>query len=233
VETGLFMDKFDRKSAFDRFLPLGSALLVVCGLFLSEKFSSNTQYAAFAIAFLLVITWSLSEFGGAVKRKLSRSKLKLTQDQSTRLNVLLNDINDQFSTSCIHSPFYTWHNISNNYSDHIRMDCDYHGAINSWLVDLKGQFNDPAFDAITLAVSFSKAIAEANRLAGKVEKDLEKVFLLQECSDQDKKRLRKEWDSSKTRFNQWVSDWRGLFKELNHTHELNCVEYFRPLEMVA
>ncbi len=46
------------------------------------------------------------------------------------------------------------------------------------------------------------------------------------------KRLRKDRDSSRSQFNQWIGNFRGLFKVLNSEHHLSCVDCFRPLAMV-
>jgi hypothetical protein len=213
-------------------LPVVGVMFTVLAFF-ATGFPEWVTRTAVIVGAMLLLAWLFEEagwIGRAIKHRLFRSKLR--HEQSIKLCILLDDINNQFSTNCVHSPFYIWHRISNDYCDHIRMDYNYHGAIHTWLNDLKAQFEDPAFNSFLLFASLSKAVAEANRLAERVENDIEKTFLLEEVEEQDRKRLRKEWDSAKTGFNQWVSDWKILFKELNHSHKLGCVEYFRPLELV-
>lgn len=180
-----------------------------------------------------VVTWLFSELGWLgrlIKNRLFRSKLR--SEQSVRLTTLLDDINNLMSYSYVHSPFYVWHSISNEFSEAVRMEYGYHGAVYSWLLDLKAQFEDPAFNNMLLFPSLSKAILEANKLAERAKRDFEELLRKGTVSEQQLKSLRKDWDSSRSQFNQWIGNFRALFKALNSEHKLSCVDYFRPIAMV-
>ena len=62
--------------------------------------------------------------------------------------------------------------------------------------------------------------------------DFEELLRKETISAQQLKRLRKDWDSSRSQFNQWIGNFRVLFKELNCEYQLSCVDYFRPIAMV-
>ena len=226
------MSDVTKQTLFVRLLPLCGVLIAIFALF-SKNVPVVVQWLAGAVALILVLAWLFAEtgwIGGLIKRRLFPSKL--SNDHKVRLARLLGDVNDNFSYSCIHSPFSVWHNISNDFGSDIRMNYGYHGAIQFWVADLKDQIENQAVNVFLLLPSLSKAISESTKLAEEVQRDLEEAFRLEKVTEQKAISLRKQWDSSKTHFNQWVSDWQSLFKELNHAHGLNCVEYFRPLEMV-
>ena len=217
---------------FEKLLPVSA--VVLAGLALFGKGSSDwVRYAAVGIALLLAAAWLLAEagwLGRAIKSKLFSSKL--TKDQVVRLSVLLDEISNHMSYSYTLSPFSVWHTCSNEYLDSLRMNYGYHSAIHVWLQDLKAKCDDPRADKILLLGSLSKAIYEASRLAEQAERELEQL-LGQELTDARRQAIKKNWDSARAHFNQWIEKWRTLFKEVEKTTHVECVQYFRPLEMIG
>ena len=107
------------------------------------------------------------------------------------------------------------------------------GVISNLINDLKEKFTDPAINNTLLINSLSKSVAEANKLACHVESELNSMLHNEIFDNKNRGGILKEWDVSKNDFNLWVDKWRTLFKEINKTKNLNCIEFFRSLEMVG
>lgn len=218
---------------FEKMLPL--AAVVLTGLALFGQGSPNwVRYAAIGIALLLALAWLLAEvgwLGKTIKARLFPSKL--SKEQAVRLSVLLDEISNHMSYSYTLSPFYVWHSCSNEHSDILRMNYNYHGAIHAWLIDLKAKCEDPRANSILLLGSLSKAISEAARLGEQAERDLQQLLGHQGLSDAQRQTTKKSWDSARNHFNQWIDRWRTLFKEVEKTAQVECGQYFRPLEMIG
>lgn len=218
---------------FEKLLPAASVALAGLALF-GQGAPDWVRYAAIGIALLLAVAWLFAEagwLGKAIKSKLFRSKL--TKDQAVRLSVLLDEINNHMSYSYTLSPFYIWHNCSNDYCDSLRMNYGYHGAIHVWLQDLKAKCEDPRANNILLLGSLSKAISEAAKLGEQAERELQELLGHRQMSDAQRQAIKKSWDSARNHFNQWIDKWRTLFKEVEKTTHVECVQYFRPLEMIG
>jgi len=226
------MSKEKEQSAFKILEPIASITLAVIGV-LSTGASDFIRYGVILIAIVLAIAWLFSEAGWVGKAmKFRWFKTKLPNEQALRLSVMLDDVSNVMSDSYTLSPFYVWRNWSNKYPNIIRMNHSYFGSVHSWMSDVKEKFDDPGIDNLLLLGSLSKAVSETTRLAECVGRDLEELLRNEEVTKQDRLRILKEWDSSKNHFNQWIDKWRTLFKEINKTTEVQCVDYFRPLEML-
>lgn len=220
-------------SLFDKLLPVTAVALAGLALF-GQGTPDWVRYTAIGIALLLALAWLFAEvgwLGKAIKARLFPSKL--SKDQAVRLSVLLDEISNHMSYSYTLSPFYVWHNCSNDYSGNLRMNYNYHGAISYWLLDLKTKCEDPRANNILLLGSLSKAISEATKLGEQAERELQQLLEKQQLSDAQRQAIKKNWDSARNHFNQWIDKWRTLFKEVEKTAHVECVQYFRPLEMIG
>jgi hypothetical protein len=220
-------------SFFETLLPVAAVALAGLALF-GQGYPDWVRYVAIGIALLLALAWLLAEagwLGKAIKARLFPSKL--SKDQAVRLSVLLDEIGNQMSYSYTLSPFYVWHNCSNDYSNILRMNYNYHSAIQIWLQDIKAKSEDPRANNIALLGSLSKAICEAARLAEQVEHDLQQLLNHERLTDAQRHNIKKSWDSARNDFNQWIDKWRTLFKEVEKTSHIECAQYFRPLEMIG
>lgn len=221
------------ENLFQRLLPLSSALFVCLAILAADSVPNYIVWIAGGVAIILSLAWLFSEIGWAGKiLKAWLVRERITKDQLSRLSVLLDDVNSYMSDSYTLSPFYIWHSLSNKHYKYNLKSYRHHEAVKCWIEDIKEKIERPEINNIFLIDSLSKAVSEMSKLAEQVEKDLEFVFLLEECSEQDKKDLRKQWDSSRLVFNHWINDWKVLFKEINKTVDAQCTEYFRPLKMV-
>jgi len=221
------------KNWFKLLLPIVGIILSVLAFF-SDGFPGWVTATAVSIGILLILAWLFSEtgwLGKAIKFRWFRSKL--SKDQAVRLSVLLDDISNQLSYSYTLSPFYVWRNCSNNHSSLIKFNDGYFSCIRSWMGDLKENLDNPSVNNLLLLSSLSKAVAETTRLAEFAERELEDLLRCNQISEQERARILKEWDSVKNHFNQWIDKWRTLFKEVNKTTNINCIEYFRSLEMIG
>ena len=202
--------------------------------FYSKGYPSWVTATATGIGLLLVLAWLFSEsgwIGKAIKFRWFRSKLP--DDQAVRLSVLLDDVSNEMSYSYTLSPFYVWHNCSNNHSNITRINYHYFYSMQCWMDDLREKFDAPSIDNILLLNTLSKAVSETTKLAEAIEKEIEDLLRNEELTDQDRSRILKEWDSARNHFNQWIDKWGTLFREINKTKNLNCVDYFRPLKMIG
>lgn len=227
------MTEVNRKNLFKIIEPLASIFLAVLGV-LSTGAPDWIRYGAISIAIILAIAWLFSEsgwVGKAIKFRWFRSRL--SKDQAVRLSVLLDDISNQMSYSYTLSPFYVWRNCSNSHSGLIKFNESYFSCLGGWMHDLKEKFENPGVDNFQLLNSLSKAVSETTRLAEYAERELEGLLKNKELTEQERARILKEWDSAKNNFNHWIDKWRTLFKEVNKTTNLNCIEYYRPLEMIG
>ncbi|MBD3812768.1 MAG: hypothetical protein IE917_11200 [Betaproteobacteria bacterium] len=218
---------------FEKLLPVSAVVLAGLALF-GQGSPDWVRYAAVGIALLLAVAWLLAEagwLGKAIKSKLFRSKL--TKDQAVRLSVLLDEIRNHMSYSYTLSPFSVWHSCSNEYLDSLRMNYGYHSAIHVWLQDLKAKCDEPRADNTLLLGSLSKAIYEASKLAEQAERELQQLLGHEQLTDAQRQTIKKNWDSARTHFNQWIEKWRALFREVEKTAHVECVQYFRPLEMIG
>lgn len=218
---------------FEKLLPVAAIALTGLALFVQGS-PEWVRYTAIGIALLLALSWLLAEvgwLGKAIKARLFPSKL--SKDQAVRLSVLLDEIGNHMSYSYTLSPFYVWHNCSNDYSNILRMNYNYHSAIQVWLQDLKEKSEDSRANNIALLGSLSKAICEATTLAKQAEHDLQQLLCHEQLADAQRHSIKKSWDSARNHFNQWIDKWRTLFKEVEKTSRIDCVQYFRPLEMIG
>jgi len=220
------------KSWFYRLLPLVSALSVLFAILATDKLPEYILWLATLMAIALFVVWLASELSWTWVPRIFSRQSKITKEQKARLTVLLDDTKSCLSDSYTVSPFCTWHNISNKYHGHISKNYTHHWAISTWIQDLTEKSESGTLGDLVLANSMSKALSELTKLAECVEKDLERVFELSECDERSKKELRKQWDLSRTYFNQFMANWKQLLKEINVTADANCVVYFRQLEMV-
>jgi len=226
-------DENNKNNWLKQLLPIVGVILSVLAFF-SDGFPVWVTAAAVTVGGLLVLAWFFSEVGWIGKAiKFRWFKSKLTKDQAVRLSILLDDIDKLMSYSYTNSPFYVWHNYSNKYPSSIKFNISYFSTVHSWLEDLNVKFNDPKVNNMILLNSLSNAISETTRFAECIERDLEEFIRKGELTDQEKNRLTKEWGSAKDSFNQWIDNWRTLFKEINKTTNVKCVEYFRSLEMIG
>jgi hypothetical protein len=227
------MSEENNKNWFKQSLPIVGTVLTVLTFF-ADGFPIWVTTSAVVVGMLLVLSWLFSEagwLGKAIRLRWFRSKL--SKEQAVRLSVLLDDISNQMSYSYTSSPFYVWRNCSNKYSKYFRFNDSYYGCVTFWLNDLKDKFNDPGVNNLPLLNSLSKSVSEASKLAEYAEKELEELLRNKEVTDQERARILKEWDSAKNHFNHWIDKWRTLFKEINKTTNVNCIEYFRSLEMIG
>jgi len=217
---------------FEKLVPLASAAFAFLALF-TQGAPDLVRYVASAIGFVLALAWLFSKagwIGQAIKFRLFRSTL--TKDQAVRLSVLLDDIGNYMSYSYTFSPFYIWHGCSNQHASKIRMNYSYHGAVSTWLQDLRAKFNDPRNKTQLLMDSLSKAIYEANRLAEQVEQELNGL-MQDELPENEKRRIQKDWDAARGQFNQWIDKWQTLFKEVEKSAAEMKAYYVRPLGMIG
>lgn len=220
-------------TVFEKLLPVAAIALTGLALFVQGS-PEWVRFTAIGIALLLALSWLLAEvgwLGKAISARLFPSKL--SKDQLVRLSVLLDEIGNHMSYSYTLSPFYVWHNCSNEYSNLFRMNYNYHGAIQAWLQDIKAKCEDPRANNIAVLGSLSKAIFEASRLAEHAEHDLQQLLSHEQLTDAQRHNIKKSWDSARNHFNQWIDKWRTLFKEVEKTSHVECVQYFRPLEMIG
>lgn len=214
---------------------LAVAPVVLAGLALFGQGSPDwVRFVAIVIALLLAVGWLLAEagwLGKAIKTKFFRTKL--SKEQAVRLSVLLDEISNHMSYSYTYSPFYVWHSCSNEHSGKMRMNYNYHGAIQNWLHDLRGKFDDTRNNTVMLVSSLSKAISEAARLAEQVERELHDLLLQNDLSEDSKKKIQREWDLVRGHFNQWTDKWQLLFKEIEKTTKTGGTYYIRPLGMIS
>lgn len=218
---------------FEKLLPVSAVALAGLALF-GQGYPDWVRYAAVGIALLLALASLLAEvgwLGKAIKARLFPSRL--SKDQAIRLSVLLDEIGNHMSYSYTLSPFYVWHNCSNEYSNVLRMNYNYHGAIQVWLQDIKEKCEDPRANNIALLGSLSKAICEAARLAEQAERDLQQLVGHEQLTDAQRQNIKKSWDSARNHFNQWIEKWRTLFMEVEKATHVGCVQYYRPLEMIV
>lgn len=223
----------DKTSHFEKLLPIASAFFGLLALFVQGT-PDWVKYAASSIGFVLALAWLFSKtgwLGKALSFRLFRSKL--SKDQAVRLSVLLDDINNHMSYSCMFSPFYVWHSASNKCAGKIKINYSYHSAISDWLRDLQEALKDPRRSSVLLIGSLSKAIYQTTKLAEEAERELHDLLLRGDLSEGDKKEIRKNWDSARNQFNQWIDKWQILFKEVGKTANVSCVQHFRPLEMIG
>jgi len=226
-------EEHSNKSWVKQLLPIVGLVFAILAFF-ADGFPVWVTATAVTIGAALVFAWLLSEAGWIGKAiKLRWFRTKLSKEQAVRLSILLDDISNLMSFSYTLSPFYVWHNCSNNHSSLIRMNYGYLNSINSWIIDLKEKFDDPGINNLLLLGSLSKAVSESTLLAQCVERELEELLRNDGITEQERSRILKEWDSAKNHFNQWIDKWRTLFKEINKTTKIKCVEYFRPLEMIG
>lgn len=221
------------KNWLKQLLPVVGVMFPILAFF-PNGFPVWVTITAVIIGVLLVLAWLLSEagwLGRAIKFRWFRSKL--TKEQAVRLSVLLDDVNNLMSYSYTLSPFYVWHNCSNSYSSILRMNYNYFSSIHSWMDDLRGKLENPGINNLLLLSSLSKAISGTTKLAEFVEHEIEELLRKEEITAQERARILKEWDSAKNHFNQWIDKWRTLFKEINKTTNVNCIEYFHSLEMIG
>lgn len=226
-------EKKNKSNWVNKLLPISGLALAILAFF-NDGFDLWVKLVAISIGGLLIIAWLFSEtgwLGKAIKSRLFR--VKLTKEQAVRLGVLLDDISNEMSYLYTLSPFYVWHNCGNNFSSLLKMNYSYFYCIQSWMTDLREKFDDPAANNIILLNSLSKAVAETTRLAEFIEREIDDLLGHEEITDQERSRILKEWDSSKNNFNSWIERWRTLFKEINKTTNINCVEHFRTLEMIG
>lgn len=222
-----------KHSLFEKILPIAVAVLAALALF-GQGFPDWVRYCAIGIAVLLALAWLFSETGWAgraIKFRLFHSRL--SRDQAVRLSVLVDEIGNHMSYSYNLSPFYVWHYCSNSYAGKIRMNYRYHGAVNDWLLDLQSGLRDPRRKSVLLVGSLSKAIDQATKLAEQVERELNDLLQREDMTEGDRREIRKNWDSARNYFNQWIDKWQILFKEVGKTANVNCVQHFRPLEMIS
>jgi hypothetical protein len=220
-------------SLFQKLLPVAAVVLATLALF-GQGFPEWVRYSALAIGVLLAVAWLFSEtgwVGRAIKSWLFRSKL--SRDQAVRLSVLLDDISNHMSYSYTLSPFYVWRNAANAHPRKIKMNDSYHGAVHDWLLDLKEALTDPRRNSVLLIGSLSKAIHQATRLAKQAESELHELLQRTDLTENDKREIRKNWDSARNHFNQWIDKWQILFREVSKTANVSCVQYYRPLEMIG
>ena len=217
---------------FTKLYPIAGLLLAVLAFF-NDGFSFWVKFIAVSIGGILVLAWLFSEtswLGKAIKSRLFRAKL--SKEQAVRLSVLLDDISNEMSYLYTLSPFYVWHNCGSNHSSLLKMNYSYFYSMHNWMTDLRDKFDDPGINNIILFGSLSKAVAETARLAEFVEREIDELLRHKEITDQERGRILKEWDSSRNNFNNWIERWKTLFKEVNKTTNLNCVDHFRTLEML-
>ncbi len=227
------MEEKDRTSHFEKMLPVAGVSFGLLALFVQGA-PDWVKYTASSIGLVLAVAWLFSRtgwVGRALKFRLFRSKL--SKDQAVRLSVLLDDINNHMSYSYTLSPFYVWHNASNKFAAKIRVNFSYHGAISDWLRDIQEALKDPRRNSVLLIGSLSKAIYQATRLAEQAERELHDLLQRGDLTEGDVKEIRKNWDSARNHFNQWIDKWQILFKEVGKTANISCVQYFRPLEMIG
>jgi hypothetical protein len=220
------------KKTVRNLLPWAAMGLSVLSLF-GNGYPAWVQYFAIGIASVIVLGWLISEtgwLGRAIKLRFFPNKL--TKDQRIRLAVFLDEINNVLSYSYTYSPFYVWHSNLNKPNQQIRMDYAHHNAIFTWIVDIRDTLAQPKVNALYVIPSLSKALSEATKLGEKAERDLQELYLNSDLNDSDKRRLKKDWDSAKTRFNSWINSFSALSKEINKSIASSCVHYFRPLGII-
>ncbi len=227
------MEEKSKTSIFEKLLPIAGVAFAMLSLFVPGT-SDWVRFAASFIGVGLIIAWLFSKtgwVGKAIKFRLFRSKL--SKDQAVRLSVLLDEISNHMSYSYTLSPFYVWHNCSNEHSDKMRMNYSYHGAIQSWLHDLRERFNDPRNNTLLLVGPLSKAIFEAARLAEQAERELDDLIQQKGLSENARRKIQRDWDSARGHFNQWIDKWQTLFKEIDKSVKTGSAHHFRPLGMVG
>jgi len=220
-------------SLFKKIEPIASVILVALGL-LATTVPDWIRYIAVIVAVLLVISWLFSELGWmgqAIKFRLFQSGL--SKEHATRLSVLLDSIDNMMSDAYTLSPFYIWRNCNNKYPKTLRMNHGYLTCIRTWLRDIQEKIDDPAVKNPLIIESLSKAISETTRLAESVEQEINELIRVEEIDEQEKQNLLKDWDASKNYFNQWIDRWENLFKEINKSKGMKCMEYFRVLKMIG
>jgi len=211
---------------------VGLALAILA--FFNDGFSFWVKLMAASIGGLLILAWLFSEtswLGKAIKSRLFRAKL--TKEQAVRLSVLLDDISNEMSYLYTLSPFSVWHNCGNDHRCLLKMNYSYFNSMHSWMTDLRDKFDDPGTNNIILLSSLSTAVAETARLAQFIERELDELISHEEITEQERNKILKEWDSSKNNFNNWIERWKTLFKEVNKSLNINCVDHFRTLEMIG
>jgi hypothetical protein len=221
------------KSWVKQLLPIVGVILTVLAFF-AKGYQVWVTMTAVSVGGALVLAWLISEagwIGKAIKLRWFRSKL--TKAQADRLGVLLDDITNQLSYAYTLSPLYVWRNCSNDHPRLVKFNDSYFSCVHNWMTDLKDKFNNPGINNIYLLTSMSKAVSETSKLAGFAERELDGFLRMDDITDPKRSRLLKEWDSSRNNFNHWIYKWNDLFKEINRTTNIGCVDYFRPLEMIG
>ncbi|WP_162628741.1 hypothetical protein [Marinobacter bohaiensis] len=157
---------------------------------------------------------------------------KLTNNQALQLRSFLNEASNILSDSCIYSPFYVAQRACRQPVPFTALDPLHVQAIRAWVFSLKDKIEHEKIKPILIVDSLSIAISELTKAAERAEHDVQSIVDSRETSEQDRKRLQKEWDTSKHHFNSWISQFRSLFKEINLETNAGCVEYFRALELI-
>lgn len=157
---------------------------------------------------------------------------KLTNNQALKLESLLNESSNILSDLCVYSPFYVALRANRQPISGPSLDPLHLQAMRAWVFSLKAKIEERKVKPISIIDSLSLAISELTKAAERAERDVQSIVDSSEISEQDRKRVQKEWDTAKHHFNSWITEFRSLFKEINLKTDAGCVEYFRALELV-
>lgn len=188
-----------------------------------------------AVAITIIAGLSLLLAEAAQLKNWVRARIyppKLTSNQALKLKSLLNEASNILSDLCVYSPFYVAQRASRQPISSAALDPAHVQAIRAWVFSLKVKIENGKVKPILIVDSLSEAISELTKAAERAERDVQSIVDSSEISEQDRKRVQKEWDTAKHHFNSWITEFRSLFKEINLKTDAGCVEYFRALELV-
>lgn len=222
-----------KTSVFERAIAIAGLALAALGLF-DRSSSDLIRYGVVFIGVIVALTLLLTEVRYVFTRiwrwLFPRT---LSKSHAYRLEALLGDMSNHMSYSYTHSPFYVWRECSNKYDANIRMNYRYHGAVHSWLEDLRSRLKESGTNKLLLVCSLSKAILEAVKLAEAASDELNELLRSEAVPEREKRRVQKDWDSAKDLFNHWISDWKTLFHEISISNKEEAPHYLPPLKSIG
>jgi hypothetical protein len=221
------------KTWFDRVSPLAASLIAAAALLSAGKSPEYIQFGAITVSVALVVVWAASELPWQRLRKYFVSRRRVSRQIGNRVAVQLEHTSPILNDSYTRSPLHFWRSLSSRHHESLRLNTAHQWAIRTWLEDLSATAsNRKVLRDVAFLESLSKAVSELAKLAEQVERDLDFVLRNISVTDQERKTLRRDWDSSKSHFNQLMDEWQRLFGEVNHVGGAQCFTYFRRLEMV-